>query len=165
MDFAAFLLHCSRFPCSTARSEFYSQFIYMYKPEVLWPEADLSGPPSLQSQSPMNIDAIPYSLATTRETHKRDREKSHLCNTWTIGAMSRTSAHPQVLLSLFFCGISLKIGPHFLNCPCCRLFHNFSRIFWQWNWPLGNIWWTVSGGEQGLKFIKDVLFLLTNTFL
>ncbi len=34
------------------------------------------------------------------ETGKRDREKTHLFNIWTIGAMDRTSGQPQVKLSL-----------------------------------------------------------------
>ncbi len=51
---------------------------------------------------------------TIRETHNRDRKKSSgqtiLFNIWTIWAMDRGSAQPQVNLSLL-CSNSLKLHP------------------------------------------------------
>jgi|LakMenE18May11ns_1017448.scaffolds.fasta_scaffold9628606_1 hypothetical protein len=54
-----------------------------------------------------------HSLAITRETHNGDREKSsgqaHLFNIGTKGAMDRTTAQPQVKLSLLRSNSSLRL--------------------------------------------------------
>ncbi len=104
------------------------------KPEVLWPEANLSGPPSLQSHSQMyrNIGAKicywseesylsfighqqSYNIME-KEWIARVRTTSAIYVQYTIGAMNRSSSSPQVKLSLLH-SISLNIGGPVL--PLC----------------------------------------------
>ncbi len=71
------------------------------KPEVFWPEADIRWPLSQQSHSPICIrqkKAICFSLAITRNTPNRDREKSsgqaRLC-------LDRNSGEAEPLCAVF----------------------------------------------------------------